>query len=354
MNKKIIISGGGTLGHILPIIPVIMDIYKQYDLYFLGTQKGLEKKYLENNDYNKYFKKMYFLDMEGINRKNIFKNIKVLYKYYVIRKQIIKIYETIKPNLIIGMGGYISGVSIKIANSKKIKTIIHEQNATMGLANKLVYKKVNKVLLSYDIPNIKNKVLVGNPRYSYIKENYVSKDENKILIVGGSLGSEFINNLIINNIEKLNIDYYNIILITGKKYYNSNEALIQEKNKQYKHIKIFPFLDNLIEEMSTSTIVISRSGATTISEIIALAKPSILIPSPNVTANHQYLNALDLYNKNCCLLIEEKDLTITILVNSIRQIITSYQYKKQIISNLSIYYKNNPKDDFIDIINEEV
>ena len=172
MKKKIIISGGGTLGHILPIIPVIMDIYKQYDLYFIGTKKGLEKKYLENNDYNKYFKKMYFLDMEGINRKNIFKNIKVLYKYYIIRKQIIKIYETIKPNLIIGMGGYISGVSIKIANSKKIKTIIHEQNATMGLANKLVYKKVNKVLLSYDIDEIKEKVVIGNPRYSYIKENY--------------------------------------------------------------------------------------------------------------------------------------------------------------------------------------
>ena len=354
MKKRVIISGGGTLGHILPIIPVIIDIYEKYDLYFIGTKKGMEKSYFQNNDYNKCFKQLYFLDMEGINRKNVFKNINVFYKYYVIRKKLKNIYKNLKPDLVIGMGGYISGVAINIANRNNIKTIIHEQNAVMGLANKLVYKKVNKVLLSYDILNINNKILVGNPRYSFIKENYKSKEKNEILIVGGSLGSDFINNLIIDNIENLDLYDNKIKLVTGKRYYNNNKEKINKTIINHKTISIYPFLNNLIEEMSKATLIISRSGATTISEIIGLSKPAILIPSPNVTGNHQYKNAVDLYSKKCCLLIEEKDLSIDKLNESIRLIITNYSYKKQMMHNLDNYYQNNPKIDFIKIIEEEL
>ena len=354
MKKKIIISGGGTLGHILPIIPVVMDLYAEYDLYFIGTNKGLERKYIEDNKLTKYFKNTYYFDRIGVNRKNILKNMKLLYKYYIIRKKLKKLYKKIKPDLIIGMGGYISGVVINVGVGLNIKTIIHEQNKIIGLANKLVYKKVNKVLLTYDIENIKNKEVVGNPRYSYVKDNYNTKEENIILIVGGSLGSEFINNTVINNLDKMYYQNYFIKLVVGKKYFKENYENIQNINEKNDYIKIYPFLDNLVEEMSKSSVIISRSGATTISEIIALNKPSILIPSPNVTNNHQYYNALELYNKKCCEMIEEKDFDIDKLNNLIKQILTNYAYKKNIMTNLNQYYNFDPKKKFIEIINGEL
>lgn len=354
-KKRIVISGGGTLGHILPILPIIKEISNKYSLYFIGTKKGLEKKYLKDNDFLKYFNEAYFLDMEGINRKNIFKNFKVLYKYFITTRKIKKIYKKICPDLVIGMGGYISGMSVEKASKMKIKTIIHEQNTLLGLANKLSYKKVDKVLLSYDIEslNIENKVIVGNPRYSDVKEKYKYDDENNILIVGGSLGSKKINDIILNNIDYFLFENYKLCLVVGKKYYESNIKLINSIKKKYKgKVVINSFLNDLVSIMSKSTVVVSRSGATTIAELLALKVPSILIPSPNVTSNHQYYNALELKKKEACVLIEETDLTKEILKDSINHIITSFSYKRQLVNNMSKIITNDPKADFIKIIEE--
>lgn len=357
MNKKrIIITGGGTLGHIMPIIPVVMKIYNDYDLFYIGTKKGNEKEYIDKNGIMKYFKKIYYLDMVGIDRKNVFKNINVIIKYIKIKKQIKKIFNNINPNLVVGMGGYISGVVIKQATNNKIKTIIHEQNSIMGLSNKLVYKKVNKVLLTNDIENLKinNKYVIGNPRLNYVREKYKTNDKNYILIFGGSLGSDFINDLIIKNIEYFKINDYLIYLVVGKKYYNNNSTFINEINHKYKHIKIYSFLDNILDIMKDASLIIARSGASTISEILGLQKPSILIPSPNVTNNHQYFNALELYNKGCCELINENELTKEKLYEKIIQIITNFQYKGKMITNINKYYNINPLDEFINVIKEEI
>lgn len=357
MNKKrIIITGGGTLGHIMPIIPVVMKIYNDYDLFYIGTKKGNEKEYIDKNGMMKYFKKIYYLDMVGIDRKNVFKNINVIIKYIKIKQQIKKIFDNINPNLVVGMGGYISGVVIKQAINNKIKTIIHEQNSIMGLSNKLVYKKVNKVLLTNDIENLKinNKYVIGNPRLNHVRENYKANDKNYILIFGGSLGSDFINDLIIKNIEYFKINDYLINLVVGKKYYNNNSRFINEINNKYKHIKIYSFLDNILDIMKDASLIIARSGASTISEILGLQKPSILIPSPNVTNNHQYFNALELYNKGCCELINENELTKEKLYEKIIQIITNFQYKRKMITNINKYYNINPLDEFINVIKEEI
>lgn len=359
MKKKIIFSGGGTLGHIMPIIPIVMSIYEDYDLYFIGTKKEIERKYFYENKLNLYFEKIFFLDMVGINRKNIFKNIHTFYKYIVVKKEIKRIYDTIKPDLVVGMGGYISGVSVAVANKNKIKTIIHEQNSVLGLANKMVYKKVDKVLLSYDIKNINvnNKYIIGNPRYSYVKDNYISKEKNIIIIMGGSLGSDFINDLVIKNINYFIIEGYLIKLIVGNKYYKKNKEIITKINNDDNYsnkIIIYEFLNNILNEMSEATLIISRSGASTITEIMALRKPSILIPSPNVTNNHQYYNALDLYKAGCCELIEEKDVNIDKIKGMIIQIITNYAYKKNIITNIDKKFINDPIKDFICILKEEI
>lgn len=359
MKKKIIFCGGGTLGHIMPIIPVAMNIYQDYDLYFIGTNKGVESKYLYENKMDIYFKTIFFLNMVGINRQNIFKNIITFYKYINVKKDFKRIYSIIKPDLVIGMGGYISGVGINEANKNKIKTMIHEQNAIFGLANKVVYKKVDKVLLSYDIKDLKinNKYVIGNPRYSYVRNNYISKDNNIIIIMGGSLGSDFINDLVINNLNDFIIDGYLIKLIVGRKYYARNSDIINKINNDVtydKKIKVYEFINNIVSEMSKSTLIISRSGASTIAEIMALKKPSILIPSPNVTNNHQYYNALDLYKSNCCELIEEKDVNVDVIKNMINRIITNYAYKKNIITNIDKKFINDPQTEFIRIIKEEI
>jgi len=355
-KKKIIITGGGTLGHILPILPVVFSIYNEYDLYFIGTIKGKEKSYFKKNNIIRYFKKIYYVDMIGINRKKIYKNFVTIIKYIKSSYEIKKILGKIKPDLVIGMGGYISGVVIKQAIKKDIKTIIHEQNAIMGFANKLVYKKVNKVLLTYEIKdlNIKNKCLIGNPRLNYVKKTYKTSDKNIILIFGGSLGSVFLNNLIINNIDYFNIQFYNIYLVVGDKYYVDNQSKIKKIEKDYTFIKIYNFLDNIIDIMKDSSLIICRSGASTISEILGLRKPTIFIPSPNVTSNHQYYNALDLYNKGCCEMIEEKNLTKEKLYDLIKQILTTYSYKQGIITNINKYYNNNSLNDFINVIKKKI
>lgn len=352
MKKKIVITGGGTLGHILPIVPVIERLHKEYDFIYIGSIKGVVKKYFEEKNVNKMFYDLYYLDMDGINRKKIFKNFITLIKYFKCKKKVKKILNQNNISLTIGMGGYISGVVIHLAIKAKIKTIIHEQNSVMGLSNRLVCKKVNKVLLSYPIYNIRNKNIkvIGNPRYSYVKDNFKSSDDyNSILIVGGSLGSDKINETIINNIDK--IINYKITLITGEKYYKDHIVEIKNILNIYPNIKIIPFSNNILDIMKNSSLIISRSGATTIAEIMALKKCSILIPSPNVTENHQFKNAAFLQKSNCCVLIEEKDMENE-LFKKINELFSNYFLKTEIERNLELLVTNNPLEDFIDTIKE--
>lgn len=353
--KKIVIAGGGTLGHILPIIPLLKELYNNYNLYFIGSKKGLERKYFIDNNITYYFKSIFYLDMDGFNRKNILKNVNTLIKYINSKKKLKNIYKTIKPDLVIGMGGYISGIVIKEAINKKIKTIIYEQNSILGLANKMVINKVDQVLLSYEINGIKNKniKIIGNPRYSYVLENYKRKEEKTILIVSGSLGSKTINDFFINNIQYIIRKDYIIKIVVGKKYYNLNKDKINSINEEYKgKIIIYEFINDLVEELAKASVVISRSGASTISEIQALSVPTIFIPSPYVAKNHQYLNALYLKEKNCCFMIEEKDLDITKINEYINDLTSSYYKRKEITNNFKKLNTNDPKLDFIQIIKE--
>lgn len=355
MKEVIVVTGGGTLGHVLPIIPIIKELQNEYIFIYIGTKKGMEKKYLYDNSLNYLFQNLYFLDMDGVNRKHILKNIIVFFKYLFLKKRIKQIYKQYKPVLVIGMGGYISGVAIHIAQIKKIKTIIHEQNSILGLANKLVYKKANKLLLSFPIDSLKenNIKVIGNPRYTEVLLNYISKDNyTTLLVIGGSLGSKKINEIILNNIEKFKD--IKITLITGNKYYNENIIEIQNLLSIYPNLIVYPFVNEMVEMMSKSSIVISRSGATTINEIMALRKCSILIPSPNVTENHQLKNALYLKERNACLLIEEKNLNIDELLKNIFLLYNNYNYKKEMENNIKKVITNNPKDDFIKVIREVV
>lgn len=328
--KKIVFTGGGTLGHIYPMIPVIKKLKNKCYLYFIGTTSGLEKALIDGLN---IFTNAYYLDMQGFVRKLSFENLKTINKYFKCKQQALDILKDLKPDLVIGMGGYISGVVIKAALKLKIKTMIHEQNAVMGLANKMVCKKVNRVLLGLPLRkgiNGVNSVLVGNPRITEIYETYKNAEEKDlIVVVGGSRGSQVINETIIALLPELKARAYRIVLITGSRYYQDYRS-----HDDGDVIRIIPFTNELMNLFARAALVISRSGATTISEILGLRKISILIPSPNVTNNHQEKNADILASNNCAVKITEKDLQKDNLLNKITTLLTDYNLRMQMKMNM--------------------
>lgn len=345
--KNILFTGGGTLGHIYPMVSVVKDLKsKGYNLFFIGTTKGLEKEYLEKQD---FFEETFFLDSEGIKRSLSIKNIRAIYKHLKNIKKSRKILLDNKIDLVVGMGGYISASIVKSAIKLKIKTAIHEQNSVYGLANKLVHKKVDRVLLTYEIDKSDNATLVGNPRVSEIYEEYKNNNNfntgSYVLVVGGSRGAAKINELIIGLKDQFINSKIDVLLITGKKYYNENLDLINEVNEE--KFRIIDFSYDLPKLLIEAKVVVSRSGASTIAEILALRKVNLLIPSPNVTNNHQEKNALHLSNKGCGIMLKESVLTKPILFDNIYKLYFNKDLRNSIINNIIFTTRVDSKDLFV-------
>lgn len=347
--KKIIFVGGGTLGHIYPMLPVVKKMKNEYMLYFIGTTKGLERDLIDKQD---LFKECFYFDMQGFKRSLSLYNIKTLFKYFKSKKEINALLNKIKPDLLVGMGGYISGTVLSVGIKRGIKSVIHEQNAVMGLANRLVYKKVDKVLLSFPlVKEIKKKsILVGNPRISEIYAQNPLKQEDKKLIVsvGGSRGSKFINDTMIDAIGDFLSYGYNLALIVGNKYYQDNIEKI--KSVINNRVEVIPFTNDLISYLKKARVVISRSGATTITELMALRKVCLLIPSPNVTSNHQEKNADILVNNKCCLKMLEKDITKENLVQKVVKLANDEDLRTTLTSNMIRISNYQSVDYFIEEI----
>ena len=292
---KIMMSGGKTAGHIMPAIQ-IMKNFKEAEFYYAGSKEELEKNLTKG-----YIKEYLEYDLCGINRKKpftIFKTIYFFNKAYHKAKNDLK---KIKPDIVMGMGGNISAPLILAAKKLKIKTVIHEQNVVYGLTNKYLKNKVDLVLLSFD--SLSDGLVVGNPTQervnNYQKTEIVyPKDYHKVLFIGGSLGARLINELAVKIIEEtrdLNIYY---VLIVGNNY---------EVKKQYKNATILKYTNDLNNIMQEVDLIISRAGASTIAEVINIPKPLILIPSPNVTNNHQEKNASYLENRGLAKMIKESE-----------------------------------------------
>ena len=271
---KIVIASGGTLGHLMPIIPVVKTLRELNYEVILYTSKKL-------NFDESLFSKIINYKAYGLS-KNLYKSI---YKNYLVYKEIKRNLKNESPNLIIGMGGYISGITILAGSKLNIKTIIHEQNSVIGTSNKLVLNKVDYLIYSneYLNVNIKNKLYLPNPRseVAYNFHKITKRNDKQILIVSGSLGAKTLNEIGIK-ISKELVDY-KVILITGNRYYD------EYKKYECKNLKVIPNTKNLIKLICESYLVISRAGATTISEILGSKTVGIYIPSPNVTKNHQYI-----------------------------------------------------------------
>lgn len=315
---KIIVTSGGTGGHIYPAVSLIKYLENNGEnVLFVGGKGKLEDEICKKEDIN-------FIGLEVGNRNGIFNKIKFISKTFKNIITSIKILNKYKPNVVVGFGNYIS-LSVCIASKlKKIPIVLHEQNSIMGKANLFLGIFAKKI--GYSIPLIKENhkrklVNVGNPRSSECFKNInkraiVDMTKNNVLIIMGSLGSSSVNEVLINFVNN-NKDSNVYHIVTGKKHYNYFNDHINKRD----NIKIYPYLEDSISFMKKCDLLVSRSGATTISEIITLGIPSILIPSPYVVNNHQYHNANYLFKNDACEILEEKNLTHESLQKNINKLL---------------------------------
>lgn len=320
---RVIMTGGGTGGHIYPAI-AIADKIKELDgtaeILFVGTRRGLEKTLVPKNGYD-----IEFITVSGFNRKNLLKNFKTLKDLAKGSGEAKKIIRSFKPDVVIGTGGYVCGPVVRAAHKLGAATYIHEQNAFPGMTNKLLEKYVNKVFISFDeargyFKDQSKLEMSGNPvRKSFYEADRraarrqlgIAEDAFVVLSFGGSQGAGKINEMMLANIERLlELPNTQTVFATGSYYYDEVVKSLEEKGVlNADSLRVMKYIDNMDAYLAAADAVISRAGALTVSEITVCGRAAILIPSPNVTGNHQYHNAKSVADKGGAFLIEEKDVT---------------------------------------------
>ena len=351
---RVILAGGGTGGHINPAIS-IADYAKahndNFEALFIGTQRGLEHKLVPKAGYN-----IKYIDIAGFNRKNLLKNVSVMKKLIKARKDCRRIIREFKPDCVVCTGGYVSGPVIMAAAKEGIPSLIHEQNVYPGLTVKGSEKYVKYLAVSFDetVKLMKEKdkcVVTGNPiRTEIINANKESAreklgiDKPFVLAFGGSLGEQRINDTVVSIIPKLKENGgIKLLFGTGERNYENvkNAAYANGLTDEDKDIEIIPYIDNMAEVMAAADIVIARSGAITVSELAAMGKPSILIPSPNVVRNHQEQNAREFEKAGAAAVITEDELTSERLYNEIIRMLGDDNCLKNMSNNLKAIAKTD-------------
>lgn len=315
---RVLFSGGGTAGHINPALALAQNLKEtdpKCELLFIGTKSGLESSLVPKSGF-----KIEYIDITGFKRKLSFDNIKTVFRFLTSVQKCKSIIKKFHPDVVVGTGGYVSGPALFAAHRMKIPTAIQEQNAVLGVTTKFLSRFADRIFISFDesrkyIKYPEKIQLCGNPiRKELLKTDYKSaraelklKNEFFILCFAGSLGAERINDVMKDFIERISEEPgIKLYIATGDRYY---DTVIQSIRKIPSNVTIQRYIYNMDCLLNAADLVVSRSGAITISEITALAKPAILVPSPNVTNNHQYHNARVLSQNNAAVLIEEKDLT---------------------------------------------
>lgn len=335
---RVIISAGGTGGHIYPALAIINKIKEKEpdsEFLYIGTHNRMEKDIVPSKGIP--FKS---IEMYGFSKKILknFKTVKCLFKAFKECKKMIKEFN---PDIVIGVGGYVTVPVIISAKRLGYKTFLHEQNSLPGKSNKFLSKYCDLIGVSFEssldkFPHGKA-VMTGNPCSEdalkapvLLKSTLgLSATKKLVLIVMGSLGAGRVSKYLESELNKFAGKDYEVLFVTGKGSYD--EVM---KHSYPKNVKIIPFYEGLTSVMKKTDVMVSRAGASTLSEIIALEVPTILIPSPYVANNHQYLNALDLINKKAALMIEEKDLSDGVLFSEVDKLINDDSKIKEIKNNL--------------------
>ncbi len=339
MKHKFIVSGGGTGGHIFPAISIANELKKRFadaEILFVGAKGRMEMERVPAAGY-----RIEGLPVSGFDRKNMLRNVKVLINLAVSILKARKIIRTFKPDIAIGVGGYASGPLLKAASGFGVPTLLQEQNSYAGVTNKLLAQKASKICVAYDgmekfFPA--NKIVkTGNPvRQDLFNvapkavEAYeffgFSPDKKTLLIVGGSLGARTINQSIIAQLDALSKAGIQIIWQTGKFYIA--DAQMAAKNYASKSFLVTDFVSRMDYAYSIADLVISRAGASSISELCLLAKPTILVPSPNVAEDHQTQNALALVNKDAAIMVKDVEAKELLIKTALELIQNDIELKK--------------------------
>ncbi len=343
---RVIITAGGTGGHIYPALAILKKIEEKEpdsEFLYIGTHNRMEKDIVPNAGYD-YVP----LEIYGFSKSQIARDIKNVFLISKAYKKCLNIMKEFKPDIVIGVGGYVTYPVIKAANKLKIKTFIHEQNSIPGKSNRALAKKASMIGVSFEDSkkyfDESKTYLTGNPCAenaidikAVSKTKYgLSTGKNSVLIVQGSLGSKVMNDKMLPFLQNIDDENYEVLYVTGKNYYEE-----YVKNKFSKNVKVVPYVDNLSALMKDIDLIITRAGASITSEIMALEKPSIFIPSPYVANNHQYYNALSIKNAHAGEMIEEKDLTPTLLKEKINNILNNPMVYAEMQNNLRDMSINN-------------
>ena len=360
-TKKFIISGGGTGGHIFPAISIANGLKKRFpdaEFLFVGALGKMEMERVPAAGY-----KIEGLPISGFNRRNMLRNIKVLInliKSNIKAKQIIKQFN---PDIAIGVGGYASFPTLQMAAKAGVPTLIQEQNSYAGLSNKRLAKKAKKICVAYDgmqkfFPSDKivktgnpvRELKIGNDELKSAYEHFkLNPDKKTLLIVGGSLGARTINESILNGIEKLSKQTdIQVIWQTGKLYIENIKSELKTRNLELENFYISDFVSRMDYAYAVADLVVSRAGASSISELCLLAKPSIFVPSPNVTEDHQTQNALALVNCDAAVLVKDVEAKEK-LVDTALEIINNDSKLKELSKNIETLAE---KDSAERIVNE--
>lgn len=344
-HKRVIISGGGTGGHVFPAISIanaLRKIDKDIEILFVGAEGKMEMEKVPAAGY-----KIVGLPVAGISRKNILKNFSVFIKLFKSLSLAKKTIREFKPDVAVGVGGYASGPVLNQAGKMGIPILIQEQNGYAGVTNKLLAKKASAICVAYDgmdkyFPADKI-IKTGNP----VRQNFDDLGSLKeeafsffglnsafpvILILGGSLGAGTINKCLSDNIETLRNSDCQWLWQTGKYYYNDVKKLVPDQTDG--KIAVHAFIDRMDLAFAAAGIIISRAGAGTISELCLVGKPVILVPSPNVAEDHQTKNATALAEKNAAIVISDGTAEKNLVEEAIK-LVFDIQKKKTLSENIA-------------------
>jgi UDP-N-acetylglucosamine--N-acetylmuramyl-(pentapeptide) pyrophosphoryl-undecaprenol N-acetylglucosamine transferase len=313
---RVIISGGGTGGHIFPAVSIanaVKDLRPDAKILFVGALGRMEMQRVPAAGYD-----IKGLPIQGFDRKNLLKNVKVLYKIWKSQRMARQIIKEFRPQVAVGVGGYASGPTLNMAAAQGIPCLLQEQNSYAGVTNKLLAKKAAKICVAYEgmerfFPAEKI-MLTGNPVRQQLLESTVTREaavrsfgldpeKKTILLVGGSLGARTINESVLQHLDLIKNGDVQFIWQTGKFY--SAEIAERLKGHEMPQLKVLDFISDMAAAYKAADLVISRAGASSVSEFCLLGKPVILVPSPNVAEDHQTKNALALVHRDAALYVKD-------------------------------------------------
>lgn len=344
---KILFASGGTGGHVYPALAMadyIMQQDETNECIFVGSSTRIEKDIIEKTQYR-------FIGLDIPSVYSFITRVRLTFKLPIAYLKAIALLKKEGVDVVFGTGGFISYPVVKAAQKLKIPTILHEQNAILGKANAKLLGNANAMVTCYD-DVIKgsepNKVFFyGNPRATQVSQmKPLDNFDYDVLIFMGSQGSSIIDDFILNNMDQFASQSFKILYICGQRYIKNYE------NTHIKNLEVKAYDDKMLETMMKSRIIVCRAGATSLAELAVIGHPMILIPSPHVVDNHQYLNALQFYNKGACQMIVESDLSPTHLITSIESILNDVQQQETMRQNLKSFAKPTAAHDIYDIIHK--